>query len=1273
MCRCLVRPGPPEGSLRCFSAFEPHNETFADNIIRTAKYTPLTFLPLNLWEQFHRISNVYFLLISILQFIPTISSVSPTAWLPLLFVLIVNMIKEGIEDGRRTSQDKEINHQTVIHIDPTDQQMKPLLWKDIRVGSVLVLMEDDPIPADVILLATADKMTGLAYIDTVQLDGETNMKSKESVEATHRALTAYLPVGAQQKLVDIPSDHVTLLQSVRVECEQPNAHLEAFTGKVTCLEDAVEAVHNKQVVYRGCTLRNTKWLYALVVFTGMETKLMKNSVHKKIKRTTLDRASNQYVIGLFGLLGGLCLLASVCSAIWIVNHNKPRMWYIDTLYGWGSAVVLNFFTYLILMSAVIPISLNVSAEVVKVFHARFINWDDDMLYVDPLDPSAPVRAKARTSNLSEDLGRIEYIFSDKTGTLTQNVMEYMKCSVAGVAYGTGTTEIGRAAALREGRVVTPDVRPPELALERGNNFYDPRLSFGRWRTSPDAAAIERFYRLLAVCHTVMAKPREGPEEDEASWAPENVAYQASSPDEEALVVGAKGQGFWFKRRNYRDCFVVIDDKAEERYTLIAVNEFSSTRKRMSIVVQTPDGRTVLMAKGADSVIFERLRPADASVAAAASQHLMDFANEGLRTLVLAERELPPEVLGPWKERYDSAFQATGDRDALLDAAAEAIERDLEFVGATAIEDKLQEGVPQAIRKLRAAGIQIWILTGDKVETAINIAMACNLIHPSMHLAKITLPDPAPGKETDEAARRQSVEEQFHAALEDRRLMADSAAGEERALVIDGYALKHALAQEEAAGAADGLMLQYTNTCTSVVCSRVSPKQKADVVSLVRKKHDKITLAIGDGANDVSMILKAHIGVGISGREGQQAAMSSDYSIAQFRFLQNLVLVHGRWSFQRVSLLICYCFYKNIGFAMMEFWFGNYSAYSGYNVLDDFYQSLWNVFFTGVPIIAVSVFNKDIDYKATILEFPEIYMDVQKGQPFTKLIFGAWCLDSIVSGIVAYFVVLYALEPGAGQSSGLGTGKFLVSFTAYAAISTIVNLRLWFCTKTWNVWVTVAQVGSLICFFIFSAIYQLLKPGALFFIHPDYYLILNDFWVINRCWAAVALATAIGLFFPFLAWAVHYSWQTPTKTIRVGRFEHRALNQQRRISRLPSEEAWAKMLPVLRRQDPSIHAALPVPAPASLSPHNNSLDRELTPHGYDPAPTPQNSVDVSNPLTYHNAVTNKQESFLGYSFSGERGASPEVVVPTVPGASLHRTPSGRGFVMAAGGADAMGRR
>ncbi|OMO55008.1 hypothetical protein COLO4_36244 [Corchorus olitorius] len=359
--------------------------------------------------------------------------------------------------------------------------------------------------------------------------------------------------------------------------------------------------------------------------------------------------------------------------------------------------------------------------------------------------------------------RVEYIFSDKTGTLTRNLMEFFKCSIGGETYGTGMTEIERGVAERKGIKVQEASMSTSSVKEKGFNFDDARLMRGAWRNEANPDACKEFFRCLAICHTVL------PEGDES---PEKIKYQAASPDEAALVLAAKNFGFFFY----------------------------STRKRQSVVCRYPGGRLVLYCKGADTVIFERLASGNDDLKKVTREHLEQYGSAGLRTLCLAYRDLAPDMYESWNEKFIQAKSSLRDREKKLDEVAELIEKDLILIGATAIEDKLQEGVPNCIETLSRAGIKIWVLTGDKMETAINIAY--------------------------------------------------------------------------------------------VVCCRVSPLQKAQVTSLVKKGARKITLSIGDGANDVSMIQAAHIGVGISGLEGMQAVMASDFAIAQFRFLKDLLLVHG---------------------------------------------------------------------------------------------------------------------------------------------------------------------------------------------------------------------------------------------------------------------------------------------------------------------------------------------------------------------------------------------
>ena len=413
-----------------------------------------------------------------------------------------------------------------------------------------------------------------------------------------------------------------------------------------------------------------------------------------------------------------------------------------------------------------------------------------------------------------------------------------------------------------------------------------------------AAANEFFMVALALCHSVLTERTPGD--------PPRIEFKAQSPDEAALVATARDVGFTVLGRDNDDSIFVNVMGEERRYTILNILEFNSSRKRMSAIMRMPNGKIILFCKGADSVIYSRLNKGEqVELRKLTADHLEMFAREGLRTLCIAHKELSEEEYQAWNKEHDLAAAAIQDRDERLEEVSDAIERDLTLIGGTAIEDRLQDGVPDAISLLAQAGIKLWVLTGDKVETAINIGFSCNLLDNDMDLIIMKVDDADMSKAE---------------ALVDKHLATFGKTGSDaelkiakdnheppaptHALVIDGDTLSLVLDPK-----LRQRFLLLCKECRSVLCCRVSPSQKAAVVSMVKKGLDVITLSIGDGANDVAMIQEAHVGVGIAGEEGRQAVMSSDYAIGQFRFLCRLLLVHGRWSYRRLAETIANFFYK----------------------------------------------------------------------------------------------------------------------------------------------------------------------------------------------------------------------------------------------------------------------------------------------------------------------------------------------------------------------------
>ncbi|KAK7348533.1 hypothetical protein VNO80_23091 [Phaseolus coccineus] len=1022
---------------------------FKGNSISTTKYNFFTFLPKGLFEQFRRVANLYFLTISILSTTP-ISPVSPiTNVLPLSLVLLVSLIKEAFEDWKRFQNDMSINNNTIDVLQ--DQKWESISWKKLQVGDIVKVKQDGFFPADLLFLASTNS-DGVCYIETANLDGETNLKIRKALEKTWDYVTP-------DKASEFKGE---------IQCEQPNNSLYTFTGNLISQKQTLPLSPN-QILLRGCSLRNTEYIVGVVVFTGHETKVMMNTMNVPSKRSTLERKLDKLILTLFATLFMMCFIGAIGSAIFV--NKKYFYLHLDSSEE-GSAqfnprnrflvFILTMFTLITLYSTIIPISLYVSIEMIKFIQStQFINKDLSMYHAETNTP-----ALARTSNLNEELGQVEYVFSDKTGTLTRNLMEFFKCSIGGEVYGNGVTEIERGLAERNGMKIEENTS--KAVQERGFNFDDARLMRGAWRNEPNPDVCKEFFRCLAICHTVL------PEGDES---PEKIRYQAASPDEAALVIAAKNFGFFFYRRTptmiyVRESHVEKMGKIQDvSYEILNVLEFNSTRKRQSVVCRYPDGRLVLYCKGADTVIYERMADSSNNIKKVTREHLEQFGSAGLRTLCLAYKELHPDVYESWNEKFIQAKSSLNDREKKLDEVAELIENDLTLIGSTAIEDKLQEGVPACIETLQRAGIKIWVLTGDKIETAINIAYACNLINNEMKQYVISSETDAIREVEDrgdqvEIARfiKEEVKKELKRCLEEAQNYFHSSSGPKLALVIDGKCLMYALDPSLRV-----MLLNISLNCHSVVCCRVSPLQKAQVTSMVKKGAQKITLSIGDGANDVSMIQAAHVGVGISGLEGMQAVMASDFAIAQFRYLADLLLVHGRWSYLRICKVVIYFFYKNLTFTLTQFWFTFQTGFSGQRFYDDWFQSLYNVIFTALPVIIVGLFDKDVSSSLS-KKYPELYMEGIRNVFFKWRVVAIWAFFSIYQSLV-FFYFVSTTNLSAKNSAGKIFGLWDVSTMAFTCVVITVNLRLLMICNSITRWHYISVGGSILAWFIFIFIYS----------------------------------------------------------------------------------------------------------------------------------------------------------------------------------------------------------
>ncbi|XP_047963025.1 probable phospholipid-transporting ATPase 8 [Salvia hispanica] len=1044
--------------------------SYPRNYVSTTKYTALNFIPKSLFEQFRRVANIYFLVVACVSFSPLAPYSAYSVLLPLLLVIGATIGKEAIEDWRRKKQDIEANNRKVKVYDKDHGFLKEK-WRNLRVGDLVKVHKDEHFPADLLLLSSSYE-DGICYVETTNLDGETNLKVKHALDVTCTLNE------------DDSFEHFKAV----IKCEDPNEDLYSFVGTLY-YNNKQHPLSLQQLLLRDSKLRNTDYVYGVVVFTDHDTKVMKNSMEPPSKRSRIERKMDKIVYVLFSLLVFVSLVGSFFFGIMtesdIDDDGEMRRWYLrpDQTTAFFDpndafmAAFLHLLTGLMLYGYLIPISLYVSIEIVKVLQIIFINQDINMYHEETDGP-----ATAKTSNLNEELGLVDTILSDKTGTLTCNSMEFVKCSIVGTAYGRGLTEVERALAKRRGDALDDSEVTSSASLQsddgmahgesvKGFNFYDERVMNGQWVNEPHADMIQKFFRVLALCHTAI------PEVDKEG---KGILYEAESPDEAAFVIAARELGFeMYKRTQSHISLSELDHESHQKvdrpYELLHVLEFSSSRRRMSVIVRNVENQLLLLSKGSDIVMLERLSKNSQDFEATTMEHVKRYAEAGLRTLVLAYRELSEEEFSSWEKEFRDAKATVGpDRDALIEAAADKIERDLILLGATAVEDKLQKGVPECIERLEKAGIKIWVITGDKMETAINIGFACSLLREDMEQIVITLDSPEiielerkGDKEAVAKASRKSITNQIRQGM----LLLSSSGGNFSffALIIDGKSLSFILSDD-----LEGPFWQLAVSCASVICCRSTPKQKALITRLVKKSTGRTTLAIGDGANDVGMLQEADIGVGISGVEGMQAVMASDFAIAQFRFLERLLLVHGHWCYRRISMMVCYFFYKNIAFGFTLFWFEAYASFSGQPAYNDWYMSCYNVFFTSLPVIALGVFDQDVSPRLC-LKNPELYQEGIQNILFSWPRILGWILNGIICSVVVFFFTTSSALHQAFREDGRVLDFEALGVYMYTCVVWAVNCQMALSINyfTWMqhfvIW------GSIAVWYAFLLIYGAFPP------------------------------------------------------------------------------------------------------------------------------------------------------------------------------------------------------
>lgn len=950
------------------------SEIQIDNYVKTTRYSWYSFVPLTLLENFQRFANVYFLVLAILSFLPY-SPLSPAIQtIPLIFVLSVSVLKSGIEDLLRYKTDLKNNSIKYEVYNTSSGDFVQTPSSKISPGDIIRVNNNSEIPSDILVIDTTGE-NNVCYVSEVNLNGETAIKQKRSL---FRDLSAYANMEG------------------KITIGMPNPDISKLDGTIE-VSSGVYPFSIKNCYLRGSIVKHTKNVVGISLYTGHDTRIVQNQRRAPFKKSHLEFKFNKLIIADFIVHFVMVVIWSSFAAVKERNFKFP---WVESETNLALSWIQNFIAYMILFSYMIPISLYVTIEMVRFFQRWTFSGDLGMYWPD-LGFCSP-----NNSNLNEELGQVDHIFSDKTGTLTENIMNLVKVAANEESF---------------------DLRKLDSLSSRTKAIIKKELLM--------------IFQNIVLCNSCVLT------ED---------GFSSESPDEEALVKKAADFGIVIKEKSHEEVTITFFDE-DVRYKILDVVEFTSDRKRMSVIVEDESGKIYIYTKGADAIMIPLL--ASGQKTKWCCDYVDRYANEGLRTLFMGYRVIHRDEYDKWKKMYDEAFVDLTNRAENVARVGALIEKNLELIGAVAIEDELQTNVADTIMFLSKMKIKLWVLTGDKKETAISIGRATNVITPEN---KVFVLD-SPGKD-----ERNKVREEM-------------AGNEGNVLVISPAALEDIFENDPT------FLVTVGEYCVSVICFRMSPNNKARVVETVRNNTSKVCLSIGDGANDVAMIQAAHVGVGIFGREGHQAASTSDFAITRFMHLRRLLSVHGRLSLVRISGVLIYMIMKNILMIIPQALFNIFTNFSPTILYQELLLSTYNVIWTSLPPLFYGCFEQDVS-PDSMMRYPQLYVEARNGRYLSWWRVLCEILSATYQGIVVFFANMYL--PGISITSEMTLGYQTFGVSLLSIIIIVADTQVFIRAHHWNGYIFLSVYCSIFFYYLFIVFYGALPTINSVWFHEPQTILTN---------------------------------------------------------------------------------------------------------------------------------------------------------------------------------------
>ena len=667
---------------------------------------------------------------------------------------------------------------------------------------------------------------------------------------------------------------------------------------------------------------------------------MQNNPLSKQKISKLEVSMNFQILYIFIFQIILSIICSIINIIIFYSNNKFIDIYVKTAEN-NDSFFLRFIkmigTWTLFLTNFVPIPLLSTLEFIKFFQAMFISRDADMINKKTL-----ARVKVQSSTLNDELGQINYIFTDKTGTLTKNNMQFKAFTVGEKSFGNienlndKSFYEGKELRDRYGRITNvgfidynDELKNEILNKDKNGNYL-----------------LEHFFLNILLNNSAVIDNNKFNTQKE-------IEYLCSSSDEKCLLNFARFCGYTFMDRSV-DNVISIEKVVEQskiykiNYSISNILEFTSERQRMSVIIKSKDrngkDNYLLYIKGSDYIINKKVANKQTNIYKSISNKIKEYSEKGLRILVFGYKAISQEEYNNFDNKYKEILYDINHKESDLHDLYDELEDGIELLGVSAIEDELQNDVEETINKFVSIGIKVCMLTGDKYETAKSIASNCNLITKNMNFINLINPPKS----------MQDLENNLNQIYEDLSTNINS---QKNCLIITGEVFFKITANKSTIF----LFSKLFDLSETILFCRISPKQKAQIVQIIKEYNpQKTTLSIGDGANDVGMILESDVGIGIQGKEGVEAARASDYSLPEFSYLQKLLFYHGREDYRRNSYYIIYEFYKNIVFTSPYIYLGFINFFSGNSYYDPLLIQFFDMFFTTLPMFYFAIFDKEYD-------------------------------------------------------------------------------------------------------------------------------------------------------------------------------------------------------------------------------------------------------------------------------------------------------------------------